>query len=39
MYDHYDDSTKFKIPFFPLPMTYIVQKLVQQVKDTLPSFI
>ena len=27
------------VPFYPLPMIYIVQKLVRQVKDTFPSFI
>ena len=32
-------SPAIKIPFFPLPMIYTVQKLVQQVKDTFPSFI
>ena len=32
-------SPAIKIPFFPLPMIYTVQKLVQLVKDTFPSFI
>ena len=27
------------VPFYPLPMIYIVQKLVRQVKETFPSFI
>ena len=38
-YASFSHQNYIKIPFFTLPMIFIVQKLVQQVKNSFPSFI
>ena len=38
-YSSFSLQNYIKIPFFRLPMIYIVQEFDQQVKDTFSSFI
>ena len=38
-YASFSHQNYIKIPFFTLPMIFIVQKLVQQVKNSFASFI